>query len=109
MHGPWMDRARVCSLNRNVVIYVVVQVLSGAGTSISFWVLLSPLLYLLSGTFMFVAYAEGAGGLFGALVSVPSGWLADKYTRSKVARVGLVLKLLAYTGEAEGAGMRNTC
>jgi hypothetical protein len=50
-------------LNRNVVLYVIYNLLNGAGTTICFFAILSSLLFLLTGDVLFVGYAEGFEGL----------------------------------------------
>lgn len=87
-------------MNRNVVLFALYSLLTGAGNAICFFVLLSPLLFLLTGDPLFVGYAEGVQGLCSALVAIPAGLLADKWSRAGVARVGLSLSLLVYAAMA---------
>ena len=81
--------------NPNVILYLIAQFFFMAGWSVWGFSLLSNIIYLITSSTLEIGFSEGIQGVCSGLLAIPFGFLADKWMRHKVAKIGLIIKTVS--------------
>lgn len=86
---------RLRSMNRNVVLTILVSTVSGIAASIFEGAILVGFVYVMTGSNASAGYVEASQGVAELVMALPIGYLADKYPRSRVIKFGGILVIVA--------------
>mmetsp|Transcript_10910 Transcript_10910/g.32698 ORF Transcript_10910/g.32698 Transcript_10910/m.32698 type:complete len:477 (-) Transcript_10910:470-1900(-) len=95
--GDWVStrRRKYDAANFNVKLLLWFTFLETAATSVSTGDILSAYLFMLSGSNATVGYIQGVKGTAMMVLSVPAGWMADRWRRDGVLVTAAVLGAVA--------------
>jgi MFS family permease len=88
------------SVNHNVFWIIVICAVYGIADNVWSGTVFAAYLKGLYGTNASVGYVEASSGIAGLVTALPIGYLADKYTRSSICKVGSVTLVVTALGHS---------
>lgn len=81
--------------NPNVSLYLVSLFFGTAGAAVWGYTILTNLMFLITDSTLKIGITEGVMGLVSAILAIPFGILADRWSKHKVGRIGIIIQTLA--------------